>query len=83
MNILVIGRGGREHSIVMKLAKSERISTIYAAPGNAGMQQAACIGIDEMDIEALVAFAKEEQIDLTIVGPENPLNEIDFQSNGE
>ncbi|AVQ98124.1 phosphoribosylamine--glycine ligase [Oceanobacillus iheyensis] len=75
MNILVIGRGGREHSIVMKLAESERVSTIYAAPGNAGMQQAECIGIDEMDIEALVAFAKEEQIDLTIVGPENPLNE--------
>ncbi|MCG3419784.1 phosphoribosylamine--glycine ligase [Oceanobacillus jordanicus] len=75
MNILVIGRGGREHSIVMKLAESERVSTIYAAPGNAGMQQAECIGIDEMDIEALVAFAKEEQINLTIVGPENPLNE--------
>ncbi|NAO99193.1 phosphoribosylamine--glycine ligase [Halomonas sp. MG34] len=75
MNILVIGRGGREHSIVMKLAESERVSTIYAAPGNAGMQQAECIRIDEMDIEALVAFAKEEQIDLTIVGPENPLNE--------
>ncbi|MFD1171120.1 phosphoribosylamine--glycine ligase [Oceanobacillus picturae] len=75
MNIFVIGRGGREHSIVMKLAESERVSTIYAAPGNAGMQQAKCIGIDEMDIEALVAFAKEEQIDLTIVGPENPLNE--------
>ncbi|WP_042225225.1 phosphoribosylamine--glycine ligase [Oceanobacillus manasiensis] len=75
MNILVIGRGGREHSIVMKLAESERVSKIFAAPGNAGMEQAECIGIDEMDIEALVAFAKEEQIDLTIVGPENPLNE--------
>ncbi|WP_188455100.1 phosphoribosylamine--glycine ligase [Virgibacillus oceani] len=76
MNILVVGRGGREHSIVMQLANSGRVSQIYAAPGNGGMEEhAACVAIDEMDIAGLVDFAKSESIDLTIVGPENPLNE--------
>ncbi|MFC4559465.1 phosphoribosylamine--glycine ligase [Virgibacillus kekensis] len=74
MNILVVGRGGREHSIVMKLAESDQVTTIYAAPGNGGMaHQAECIAIDEMDIDRLAEFAKEKKIDLTIVGPENPL----------
>lgn len=76
MNILVIGRGGREHSIVMKLSESEKVTNLYAAPGNGGIQQyAKCAAIDEMDIAALVEFAKREAIDLTIVGPEAPLNE--------
>ncbi|MBP1970423.1 phosphoribosylamine--glycine ligase [Virgibacillus natechei] len=76
MNILVIGRGGREHSIVMKLAESEKVTTIYAAPGNGGIQQqATCIAIDEMDMDGLVDFARKKAIDLTIVGPESPLNE--------
>ncbi|RDW18967.1 phosphoribosylamine--glycine ligase [Oceanobacillus chungangensis] len=75
MNVLVVGRGGREHSIVMKLAESKRIANLYAAPGNGGMSdQAKMIPIDEMDIEGLVKFAKEAAIDLTIVGPEAPLN---------
>ena len=75
MNVLVIGRGGREHSIVLKLMESEQVEKIYAAPGNAGMAQVAeCVPIDEMDLDGLVAFAKEQAIDLTIVGPENPLN---------
>lgn len=75
MNILVIGRGGREHSIVMKLAESKQVSHIYVAPGNGGIgQQATCVAIDEMDFDSLVDFAKTEAIDLTIVGPENPLN---------
>ncbi|AXI08197.1 phosphoribosylamine--glycine ligase [Oceanobacillus sp. 143] len=75
MNVLVVGRGGREHSIVMKLAESERIENLYAAPGNGGMSaQAKMIAIDEMDIEGLVRFAKEAAIDLTIIGPEAPLN---------
>lgn len=75
MNVLVVGRGGREHSIVMKLAESERVTNLYAAPGNGGMgEQAKIIAIDEMDIEGLVKFAKEQTIDLTIVGPEAPLN---------
>lgn len=75
MNVLVIGRGGREHSMIIHLEKSERIRHIYAAPGNGGIaQHATCVPIDEMDIEELVRFAKEQHIDLTIVGPENPLN---------
>ncbi|WP_164670139.1 phosphoribosylamine--glycine ligase [Virgibacillus doumboii] len=74
MNILVVGRGGREHSIVMKLAESDRVNQIFAAPGNGGIaEQATCVRIDEMDIDGLVDFAKVYKIDLTIVGPENPL----------
>src|SRR5699024_9601917 len=76
MKILVVGRGGREHSVIMHLEKSEKVKEIYAAPGNGGIENhAECVPIDEMDIEGLVHFAKEQQIDLTIVGPENPLNE--------
>lgn len=75
MKILVVGRGGREHSVIMHLEKSEKVKEIYAAPGNGGIENhAECVPIDEMDIEGLVHFAKEQQIDLTIVGPENPLN---------
>ncbi|WP_067725234.1 phosphoribosylamine--glycine ligase [Oceanobacillus damuensis] len=75
MNVLVVGQGGREHSIVMKLAESDQVSKLYAAPGNGGIQeQAVCVNIDEMDIDGLVEFAKENAIDLTVVGPENPLN---------
>lgn len=75
MKILVVGRGGREHSVIVQLEKSERVEKIYAAPGNGGIQNhAECIAIDEMDIDGLVRFAEENNIDLTIVGPENPLN---------
>ena len=75
MKVLVVGRGGREHSIVTQVAKSESCQKIYAAPGNGGIEElATCVPIDEMDIEGLVQFAKENEIDLTIVGPENPLN---------
>jgi len=75
MKILVVGRGGREHSVIMQLEKSKRVEKIYAAPGNGGIENhATCVDIDEMDIEALVKFAEENAIDLTIVGPENPLN---------
>ncbi|GGP08046.1 phosphoribosylamine--glycine ligase [Oceanobacillus neutriphilus] len=75
MKILVVGRGGREHSIVKKLKENQQLKKIYAAPGNAGMEEdAECIPIDEMNIEELAAFAKEAKVDLTIVGPENPLN---------
>ncbi|GAB3804666.1 phosphoribosylamine--glycine ligase [Virgibacillus kimchii] len=76
MKILVAGSGGREHSMVMKLAESANVTEIYAAPGNGGMaKDAVCVTIDEMDIDGLVAFAKEKEIDLTIIGPEAPLNE--------
>lgn len=73
MKILVIGRGGREHAIVWKLAQSRHKPTIYAAPGNDGMIEATCINIDELDNEKLVSFAKKEKIDLTIVGPDAAL----------
>ena len=75
MKVLVVGRGGREHSIVTEVAKSKMVEKIYAAPGNGGIEElATCVPIDEMDIEGLVQFARENEIDLTIVGPENPLN---------
>lgn len=76
MKVLIVGRGGREHSLALHFKKSKRVKHLYAAPGNGGIEQiATCVSIDEMDIERLVEFAKEKQIDLTVVGPENPLNE--------
>ncbi len=72
MKVLVIGRGGREHAIVHKVALSKHNPTIYAAPGNAGMN-ANLVNINEEDKEALLKFALEEKIDLTIVGPEASL----------
>lgn len=74
MKVLVIGRGGREHAIAWKAAQSEKVETVYAAPGNAGMKDCAELAaIDENDFDGLLAFAKEASIDLTIVGPEVPL----------
>ena len=74
MKILVIGSGGREHAIALKIAESEKAEKIYAIPGNPGMAEIAeCHSIDIMDSEAMVVFAKENAIDLVIVGPENPL----------
>src|SRR5690625_4720406 len=76
MKILVVGRGGREHSVVEHLNKSNRVSKIFAAPGNAGIEKnATCVPIEEMNIKELVQFANDEQIDLTIVGPENQHND--------
>ncbi|QXE02398.1 phosphoribosylamine--glycine ligase [Terribacillus sp. DMT04] len=74
MKVLVIGSGGREHSIVAKLASSTKITAIYAAPGNGGIADlATCVPIDVTAVDDLVSFAKEEQIDWTFVGPEIPL----------
>lgn len=74
MNVLVIGKGGREHSIVMKLAESKRVESLYAAPGNGGIAlHASCVDINETEIDKLIDFAQTNQIDLTVVGPENPL----------
>ncbi|MFQ3544255.1 phosphoribosylamine--glycine ligase [Halobacillus rhizosphaerae] len=74
MKLMVIGRGGREHSLIQTLAKSSQAEKIYAVPGNAGMEEEAVrVPIEETDHEQLVAFAKENDIDLTIIGPENPL----------
>lgn len=76
MNVLVIGRGGREHSIVMKLSESNLIDNLFVAPGNAGMESVAtCVPINETEIEKLIHFAQDNEIGLTVVGPENPLLE--------
>ena len=75
MKILVIGNGGREHALVWKLSQSSRISKIFCTPGNAGIgQQAECIPLRVDDLAGLKSFAKEKQIDLTVVGPELPLS---------
>jgi len=75
MKILVIGSGGREHSIIMKLSQSAHVEKIYAAPGNDGVaKHAICVPIDEMDTDRMIEFARQKAIDLTIVGPEAPLN---------
>jgi phosphoribosylamine--glycine ligase len=74
MKILVVGGGGREHALVWKLAQSPRVSKIYCAPGNAGISQLAeCVDIAANDIDRLLSFAKDQEIDLTVVGPEAPL----------
>lgn len=74
MKVLVIGSGGREHSLIWKIAHSKRVSKIYSAPGNAGIaKQAECVGIGTDDIDGLLDFARANSIDLTIVGPEAPL----------
>ncbi len=74
MKILVVGSGGREHTLVWKISKSPLVEKIYCAPGNAGTKMLAeSVPIDVDDIETLAAFAKEKEIDLTVVGPEGPL----------
>jgi len=74
MKVLVVGSGGREHTIIWKLAQSDSIDKIYAAPGNAGMKSLAhCIDISADDITALAKFAVSEKMDLVVVGPEVPL----------
>jgi phosphoribosylamine--glycine ligase len=75
MKVLVIGGGGREHAIVWKLAQSRSVDKIYCCPGNAGIAEIAeCINVGQNDFKALVDFVKYEWIDLTIVGPEDPLS---------
>ena len=74
MKVLIVGSGGREHAIAWKVSKSERVDKIYCAPGNAGIGQVAeCVNIGAMEIERLVAFAKEKAIDLTVIGMDDPL----------
>ena len=74
MNILVVGGGGREHAICWKLNNELDVKKIYCAPGNAGISEIAeCVNIKDDDIDSLIKFAKEKDIDLTIVGPEVPL----------
>ena len=74
MRVLIVGGGGREHAIATSVAKSLRVDKIYCAPGNAGIAQVAeCVSIGAMEFDKLVAFAKKEKIDLTIVGMDDPL----------
>ena len=71
MKVLVVGSGGREHALVWKIRQSSRVKQIFCAPGNAGIKRMAeCVDISATDVDALVSFAKDEKIDLTVVGPE-------------
>ena len=76
MKVLIVGGGGREHALAWKAAQSDKVETVYVAPGNAGtahenkMQN---VGINAEDVDALKTFALENDIGLTIVGPEAPL----------
>lgn len=74
MKVLIVGSGGREHAIASSVAKSPRVDKIYCAPGNAGIGQIAeCVPIGAMEFDKLVAFAKEKEIDFTIIGMDDPL----------
>lgn len=76
MKVLVVGSGGREHALAWKLAQSSEVSRVFVAPGNAGTYRepnVENIAIDPLDFDGLVEFAKREQIDFTVVGPETPL----------
>lgn len=86
MNILVIGSGGREHTLVWKLKQSPKVDKIYCAPGNGGIAQIAeCVPIGVMEFDKLISFVKSNNIALTVVGPEDPLcgGIVDeFEKNG-
>lgn len=74
MKVLIVGSGGREHAIAWKVAKSKKVDKIYCAPGNAGISQIAeCVNIGAMEFDKLVDFAKEKEIDLTVIGMDDPL----------
>ena len=74
MKVLVIGKGGREHALVWKLAQSPRVEKVFCAPGNAGTaQDGVNVPIDVNDFDVLIRFVKKENIGLTVVGPEDPL----------
>ena len=74
MKVLIVGSGGREHAIAWKVAQSPKVDKIYCAPGNAGIEEfAECVPIQAMEFDKLVAFAKEQAIDLTVVGMDDPL----------
>ena len=74
MKVLIVGSGGREHAIATAVAKSPKVDKIYCAPGNAGIAALAeCVAIGAMEFDKLVAFAKEKEIDFTIIGMDDPL----------
>src|ERR1051325_1495079 len=83
MKVLVVGGGGREHALVWKLAQSPHVSKMWCAPGNAGIAEeklakngavVECVSISAEALEKLLAFAQEQRVDLTVVGPDNPLS---------
>ena len=86
MKVLVVGAGGREHALVWKISQSPKVTKIYCAPGNAGIsEQAAIVSIKANDLNSLLEFALKEEINLTVVGPEDPLTKgiVDlFESKG-
>ena len=74
MKVLIVGSGGREHAIAWKVAKSAKVDKIYCAPGNAGIAEfAECVPIGAMEFDKMAAFAKEHQVDLTVIGMDDPL----------
>ena len=74
MKVLIVGSGGREHAIAWKVAQSPKVEKIYCAPGNAGIAEyAECVDIKAMEFEKLASFAKEHEIDLTVIGMDDPL----------
>ncbi len=74
MKILVVGGGGREHALVWKISRSPLVKKLWAAPGNAGIAKLAeCVDIGAEDVDKLLAFARKEAVDLTVVGPEAAL----------
>ena len=74
MRVLVAGSGGREHALVWKIASSPRAERVFAAPGNAGMRDATCFpDVSAADSDALIAVARQHEVDLVVVGPEDPL----------
>ena len=85
MKVLIVGSGGREHAIAWSVAKSPKVDKIYCAPGNAGIAEfAECVNIKAMEFDKLVAFAKENAIDLTIIGMDDPFGGVvdAFESEG-
>ena len=74
MKLLVVGGGGREHTIIRKLKENPAVETVYALPGNGGMRgDAVCVNIGAKDKEGIVAFAQERKIDYAVVAPDDPL----------
>jgi phosphoribosylamine---glycine ligase len=74
MKVLIVGSGGREHAIAWKVSQSNKVNKIYCTPGNAGIEEyAECVNIEAMEFDKLLAFAKEKEIDLTVIGMDDPL----------
>ena len=74
MKVMVVGGGGREHTIVKKIKENKDVTELYALPGNGGIaQDAVCVDIGAKDIDGIVAFAKEKAIDFAVVAPDDPL----------